>query len=72
MAMAMVSWKVWADEDELQIELRDGERHVLISIEKTQDQVQFGYAVKRGGMFKPARYDLDSAGMIADDINDAI
>lgn len=70
--MAMTSWKVFAKNNELKMELRDGDQHILISVEKTGDSVQFGYAVKRNGMFKPGRYDLDSAGMAADDINDAI
>jgi hypothetical protein len=64
-----MTWKVWAiDDDELCFEFMDGEKHVIVSIERDQ----FGYAVKRGDKFEPGRYNLDCAGMVADEINDAI
>ncbi len=67
-----MTWKVWADDDELCFEFIEGDRHVIVAIEKTQDLVKFGYAVKRGDEFEPGRYNLNAPGMVADDINDAI
>lgn len=67
-----MGWKVWADDDELCFEFIEGDQHIIVSLEKTQDHVHFGYAIKRGNEFKPGMYNLDCAGMVADEINDAI
>ena len=65
-------WKVWADNNELCIELIDDGTHTVIVLEPDGEHTKFKYATRQGNSFEPGMYDLKCPGMVADDINDAI
>lgn len=47
-------WQVHMEEDEILLEFRNGENHIIVSI----DEDGPGYAIREGNAFHPGKYEL--------------
>lgn len=67
-----MTWKVWADEDELCFEFFAEGGHVIVALERTKNDNVLGYAIRRGNNFETGAHGLDDPKGIADEINSAL
>jgi hypothetical protein len=66
----MMPWSVHVADDEILLEYRSGENHIVISL----DEDGPGYTIREGNSFQPGRFDLQGGQFLLalDDIRQAL